>query len=393
MDRVEDLRNSFSNKLLQKVPNLGSIIYFVSFTCYLFAMSLKGTMLVNFLLSERALFYLSIIPAFFVTLKIIFLDDHKWQDLTIFMLLEIILFAVGTNANEYQIFYLLFFIVGAKNIDIDKILQLFIWVNLLVIALSLIFALNGSVRNVMITRADSPAVRYSLGAVYPTDLAARGFFMMLAYTALKRFKLNIAEYISCLALTALIYFVTDTRIDLLLMLFLLICIAVYPKLSPLFAKIPAYLLEAFTILYALAIILMGYFYHPGFWPLEKINSFLSGRLILERVAFDNYNVPLLGQYIYQNGFGGGFKVVDYFYIDSSYVRTLMMHGIIIFALLFVLFYLLFTRFRQEKLYYWSICLLLVVLTAGIDQHMWDVSYNFVFLALFANLNRPRQLVA
>lgn len=393
MDRVEDLRNSFSNKLLQKVPNLGSIIYFVSFTCYLFAMSLKGTMLVNFLLSERALFYLSIIPAFFVTLKIIFLDAHKWQDLTIFMLLEIILFAVGTNANEYQIFYLLFFIVGAKNIDIDKILQLFIWVNLLVIALSLIFALNGSVRNVMITRADSPAVRYSLGAVYPTDLAARGFFMMLAYTALKRFKLNIAEYISCLALTALIYFVTDTRIDLLLMLFLLICVAVYPKLSPLFAKIPAYLLEAFTILYALAIILMGYFYHPGFWPLEKINSFLSGRLILERVAFDNYNVPLLGQYIYQNGFGGGFKVVDYFYIDSSYVRTLMMHGIIIFALLFVLFYLLFTRFRQEKLYYWSICLLLVVLTAGIDQHMWDVSYNFVFLALFANLNRPRQLVA
>ena len=393
MDRVEDLRNSFSNKLLQKVPNLGSIIYFVSFTCYLFAMSLKGTMLVNFLLSERALFYLSIIPAFFVTLKIIFLDDHKWQDLTIFMLLEIILFAVGTNANEYQIFYLLFFIVGAKNIDIDKILQLFIWVNLLVIALSLIFALNGSVRNVMITRADSPAVRYSLGAVYPTDLAARGFFMMLAYTALKRFKLNIAEYISCLALTALIYFVTDTRIDLLLMLFLLICVAVYPKLSPLFAKIPAYLLEAFTVLYALAIILMGYFYHPVFWPLEKINSFLSGRLILERVAFDNYNVPLLGQYIYQNGFGGGFKVVDYFYIDSSYVRTLMMHGIIIFALLFVLFYLLFTRFRQEKLYYWSICLLLVVLTAGIDQHMWDVSYNFVFLALFANLNRPRQLVA
>lgn len=393
MDRVEDLRNSFSNKLLQKVPNLGSIIYFVSFTCYLFAMSLKGTMLVNFLLSERALFYLSIIPAFFVTLKIIFLDDHKWQDLTIFMLLEVILFAVGTNANEYQIFYLLFFIVGAKNIDIDKILQLFIFVNLVVIALSLIFALNGSVRNVMITRADSPAVRYSLGAVYPTDLAARGFFMMLAYTALKRFNLNIAEYISCLALTALVYFVTDTRIDLLLMLFLLICVAVYPKLSPLFAKIPAYLLEVVTILYALAIILMGYFYHPGFWPLEKINSFLSGRLILEKVAFDNYNVPLLGQYIYQNGFGGGFKVLDYFYIDSSYVRTLMMHGIIIFALLFLLFYLLFTRFHHEKLYYWSICLLLVVLTAGIDQHMWDISYNFVFLALFANLDRPRQLVA
>ena len=388
MDRVEDLRNSFSNKLLQKVPNLGSIIYFVSFTCYLFAMSLKGTMLVNFLLSERALFYLSIIPAFLVTLKIIFLDDHKWQDLTIFMLLEIILFAVGTNANEYQIF-----IIGAKNIDIDKILQLFIWINLVVIVLSLIFALNGSVRNVMITRADSPAVRYSLGAVYPTDLAARGFFMMLAYTALKRFKLNIAEYISCVALTALVYFVTDTRIDLLLMLFLLICVAVYPKLSPLFAKIPAYLLEVVTILYTLAIILMGYFYHPGFWPLEKINSFLSGRLILEKVAFNDYNVPLLGQYIYQNGFGGGFKVVDYFYIDSSYVRTLMMHGIIIFALMFLLFYLLFTRFRQEKLYYWSICLLLVVLTAGIDQHMWDVSYNFVFLALFANLNGSRQLVA
>lgn len=114
---------------------------------------------------------------------------------------------------------------------------------------------------------------------------------------------------------------------------------------------------------------------------------MSGRLFFEKLAFENYNVPLLGQFIYQNGFGGGFKVYDYFYIDSSFVRTLMMHGMIVFALMLLLICLLFAKFKRLKLNYWIICLLLVVLTSGIDQHLWDISYNFVFLALMANLNR------
>ncbi|WP_304653325.1 hypothetical protein [uncultured Ligilactobacillus sp.] len=386
MENIVNYREKIQQKLITKFPGLSNWAYLTALAIYILAMSLKGTMLVNFLITERGLFYLSALPALLVLFKVTFLDDYDWKEYIIFILLEIILFAVGTNANEFQLFYLMFFIVGAKNINIDHILKVFLCVNLFVIALAFFFSAMGSVKNVIITRGDSPAVRYALGAVYPTDLASRVFFMMVAYAVLKRFKFSIAEYVSYIALTLLAYIVTDTRIDLMLMCVLIISIVCYGWFDTALKHLNVYVLSLLSTAYAFCIILLGYLYTPRIGLLEKINSFLSGRLFFEKLAFENYNVPLLGQFIYQNGFGGGFKVYDYFYIDSSFVRTLMMHGVIVFALMLLLICLLFAKFKRLKLNYWIICLILVVLTSGIDQHLWDISYNFVFLALMANLN-------
>lgn len=385
MEELITVRNKFKENLTSRWPDLGTWLYLGALSIYLLAMALKGTMLVNFLITQRGIFYLSAFPAFLVLLKIVFLDEHDLKELVIFFLLEVILFAVGTSADEFLIFYFMFFIVGAKGIKIDQILKVFLSVNLFVIGLAFIFSSLGSVKNVIVTRSDSPALRFALGAVYPTDLASRVFFMMMAYAVLKRFKLTVAEYISYIALTLLIYVVTDTRIDLMLMLVLILCIFFYDRLGALLKKMSARVLSGLSIGYIFLIILMGYFYSPQIGILEKINNFLSGRLFYEHVAFENYNVPILGQFIYQNGFGGGFKVLDYFYLDSSYIRTLMMHGLVIFGLMLVVLYLLFTKFKQVGLNYWIICFLLVILTSGIDQHLWNISYNFVFLALFAEL--------
>lgn len=385
MEELMTVRNKLKTKLTERFPELSTWLYLGALSIYILAMSLKGTMLVDFLITQRGIFYLSALPAFLVLLKIVFLDEHDLKDLVIFFLLEVVLFAVGTSADEFLIFYFLFFIVGAQGINIDQILKVFLGVNLFVIGLAFIFSILGSVKNVIVTRSDSPALRFALGAVYPTDLASRVFFMMMAYSVLKRFKLTVPEYISYVALTLLIYIVTDTRIDLMLMLLLIICIFFYERLNVFLKKLSAQVLSLLSILYIFLIILLGYFYSPQFGLLEKINNFLSGRLFYEHVAFENYNVPILGQFIYQNGFGGGFKVLDYFYLDSSYVRTLMMHGLVVFLLLLVLIYLLFVKFKKVELNYWIICFLLVILTSGIDQHLWNISYNFIFLALFADL--------
>jgi len=389
MENLINYRENLREKLTIKFPGLSNWLYLTAVAIYILAMSLKGTMLVNFLITERGLFYLSAISAFIVLCKIIFLDEHDWKELVIFILLEILLFSIGTNANEFPVFYIMFFIVGAKGVDIDRIIKVFLWINLFVISIAFLFSMVGSVKNVIVTRGDSPAVRYALGAVYPTDLASRAFFIMLAYAALKRFKFSLAEYISYIALTCLTYTITDTRIDLILMGVLIISIALYDKSVNLFKYLNATLLFVISTAYVFVIIILGYIYTPKIGLLEKINGFLSGRLFYEKVAFENYNVTFLGQFIYQNGFGGGFKVHDYFFIDSSYVRTLMMHGLVSLALLLILLYLLFTKFKKLNLNYWIICLLLVILTSGIDQHLWDISYNFVFLTLLANL-KPQE---
>lgn len=391
MENLMIYREKFATKLKQKFPALNEWLYLGALAIYICAMALKGTMLVNFLVNERGLYFLSVLPAMVVLFKIIFLDEHDWKELAIFLLLEVVLFATGTNANEFLIFYFTFFIFGAKGIDIDKILKVFLTVNLFVIALAMFFSTIGSVKSVVVTRSDSPVLRFALGAVYPTDFASRIFYMMMAYAILRRFKFSVAEYISYIMLTIMSYILTDTRIDLLLMILLIICIASYRYLKKVLQKISPLVWTVLSASYVFLIILLGYLYTPNIAILEKINNFLSGRLFYENLAFKNYNTPLLGQFIYQNGFGGGFKVLDYFYIDSSYVRTLMMYGVVVTLLMIILFYYLFKRFSKVALSYWLVIFLLVILTSGIDQHLWDISYNFIFLALMANLSEKKKL--
>ena len=137
MEELMTVRNKLKTKLTERFPELSTWLYLGALSIYILAMSLKGTMLVDFLITQRGIFYLSALPAFLVLLKIVFLDEHDLKDLVIFFLLEVVLFAVGTSADEFLIFYFLFFIVGAQGINIDQILKVFLGVNLFVIWLVL----------------------------------------------------------------------------------------------------------------------------------------------------------------------------------------------------------------------------------------------------------------
>ena len=116
-------------------------------------------------------------------------------------MLECLLFNLAHNAANVNIFYFGFFIYGAKNVDFQKILKMFLFVNLFGTALSMLLAFTGVIPNYAALRSTySPVRRYSLGAIYPTNLAARFFSILMAYAALKKFKLSIPEYISLLIL-------------------------------------------------------------------------------------------------------------------------------------------------------------------------------------------------
>ena len=169
------------------------------------------------------------------------------------------------------------------------------------------------------------ALRYALGTVYPSDLSARCFYLMITYALLRDYKLKLPEYIGLISITIWAYVVTDTKVDL-------------------------------------------------------IDHALSGRFYFSHIAFEKYNVTFLGQYIPQNGFGGNTKrVFDYFYIDCSYIRILMMLGAFVFLL--VVGYLLYLShmFISKKYYSLEITLILIAISSLIDQHMWEISYNIIFL--------------
>lgn len=381
-----DLINNYSTKMNQfkkKHPAFSSGLYLIALALFIIACMIKNSQMTSFF-SQRYIFLLEVIPAFMITCKIILFDEYNLQELTIFFLLEFYLYMSSYIAANVDIFYFSFFIIGSRNINADRILKTFIWVNISFMVIAAILSLIGLIKNIVITRGVySPVYRYALGMAYPSDYAARGLALLLAYAVLKKFKLRLPEYISFIAVTLWFYLITGTRVDLLLSLLLIIFLITYPKIKHLFKKISVRTANIGMLTYIFLIYLIGflYTYFPSNKVLNLINSVLSGRLTYERMLFKHFPIRFTGQYIYQPGGGSGF------FIDASFFRILWMYGIPMLLLTLILIFCLNSRFIKNINYLpLELAFIIFFISAGIDQHFLDASFNFIPLMLFADLN-------
>ena len=369
-------------KFKEKHPTFASALYLVALALFIIASMIKNSQMIS-IISQKEIFILEVIATFMVTCKIILLDDYNWKELTIFFLLEFYLYMSAYIAANVDIFYFSFFIIGARNVKAEYILKLFIWVNIIFMVLAAILALTGVIWNFSNTRGIySPIYRYALGMAYPTDYAARGFALLLAYAVLKKFSLRLPEYISFIAVIFWFYLITRTRIDLLLSLLLIVLLVAYPQIKQLFKKTSIKTVNIIMLAYMFLIYLIGFLYtcFPSNKILSMINGALSGRLTHEQTLFQHIPINFTGRYIYQPGGGGGF------FIDASFFRILWMYGIPMLLIAIVLFFMLNNRFLKNLNYLpIELAFIIFFISAGIDQHFLDASFNFVPLLLFADL--------
>ena len=381
---LEYLIRDMKEKVEIKMPKISEYLFFTSFFIYIITQYLGGTM---FTVNGTVSFLLLTISSILAFIKIIIFDDESnLYKLTIVLLL-IILFAAGKNSFDYDFYYYAFLIFAAKNIEFRKILKYYIIVLASGIIVTAIFALIHVIPAIVITRSNSSALRLALGSVYPSDLAARIFHLMVGYAVLKKFKLTLPEYLSIIAITITTYVVTDTKLDLILMILLIICLSFYKYIVILMSMIKPYIFNLLILGFIAINILLAYFYNPKISILNKLNSALTGRLDLANRGFNDYNVTLYGQYVYQNGWGGIHKkIIDYFYIDSSLVRVLLMQGLIIYIILICLMLRDMKIFIKNKQFSLAIALFFIIASSAIDQHLIEITFNFIFLASFANID-------
>lgn len=378
---------SKAKKFKKSHPNVAPLLYLIALSIFIVASMIKNSQMIG-LFSQKFIFILEAVPASMVTIKTLFLDEHNWQELTIFFLLEFYLYMSSYIAASVEVFYFSFFIIGAKDVKAERILKVFILTNIVFMIVAAILALTGVIWNFSTTRGMySPVYRYALGMVYPTDYAARGLALLLAYAVLKKFKLRLPEYISFITVIFWFYLITGTRVDLLLSLLLIVFLVAYPKIKQLFKKISIKAINIGMSAYMVLIYLIGFLYtcFPSNKILNLVNSALSGRLTHERTLFQHFPINFIGRYIYQPGGGSGF------FIDASFFRILWMYGIPMLLISIVLFFMLNSRFLKSLNYLpIELAFIIFFISAGIDQHFLDASFNFVPLLLFADLGMFNQ---
>lgn len=384
---ILDIRDKFVKKLNKRFPSLGQNIYLICFGIYLFSTFIKSTDMVAYIFSQRQIYLLALFPTIIVSFKIFFLDKNSINDLLIFTLVECLLFNMAHNAANVNIFYFGFFIYGAKNVDFKKIIKVFLLINIGGTFLSMALAFMGVIPNYAALRSTySPVRRYSLGAIYPTNLAARFFCILMAYAALKEFKLKVPEYISFFAIAIWTYIMTDTRLDLVLTLLLILLIMFYSPICKLFSKLSYKSIILLCFGYIAIIILLGFLYliAPHNSIMQLINHLLSGRLNYEAYALKHFSLTPFGQYIHQPGNG-------LFYIDSIYFRIPLMYGVPMIIIFIILLIASIKTLHSKPIFYLELCFLLFIISGGIDQHFFESCYNFILPALFAYIPNKQSI--
>lgn len=296
----------------------------------------------------------------------------------------ILSFVVGLGSTYTVVIDYAVCSVCAINIKFDKIVKTYTYVSIAMTILTIAASLLNIIENYVYIR--NGAIRLSLGFVYPTDFVAHIFFIVcgICYLTFTRIKLWHGFVYGLLAYV--MYLLTNSRgPSMMIIIVYVLCLWSRYRLEKRKKPFPHWLLKFSSVICAILTFAFIEGYNPNnkYWAL--LDKFASRRLSIGKRLLSDYGVTLLGQYVKQKGDGHGIvaRGVQYTYIDLSFMRLLVLYGILFF--IFILFYstVLCKKNLKEGNYAIPVLMMAISFYSLTAQHYLDFAYNFVLLAYFA----------
>lgn len=373
----------------------GSQIYLATLAVYLVFAFLQNTTFEDYIGGH---FYniISYLAFGVLILKIVFYDHyHLIANLFIIsgFLFSII---VWRNSGANLILVMIAFILAAKNVSFDDIVKTYFNVNFWLLVVVIACSLLGVINNLSFV-AQGRGTRYALGVIYPTDFAARILYLMLADAYLNFRNLNTTRYLVYVLIALACKQVTDARLNFYCMLLLIIVSAIakvaeqnYQLQQHDWTNSIVYTYWTFTPILSAIAIFGTYFYDPANNIYSKIDGMLSGRLTFGSMALQRYSVNLFGTKIKEHGYGNNMKLFhqginSYFFIDSSYMRLLIIFGLV--ALVVFIGISMFISIKNTLYGYYALpaILLIVAFSSVVEQHFMELTYNPFLLAFISTI--------
>ncbi|GGI63596.1 polymerase [Limosilactobacillus caviae] len=299
----------------------------------------------------------------------------------------------NTQINTVMIIF--GFILGAQGVEFKRIIQQYFRINFSLILLTMLYSLLGIIRNLVFFREN--IFRYSFGIDYPTDLAAYIFYLCLAYCYLNYKKMNLQRWLLIIGVALSTYLVTNTRLDTLLIILIVPTITIAKRAKATSNQYLKFIASSFwylSIILPYTFILLTVNFTFSSPIMVKLNQFFSGRLTYGHQGLNSYGITLFGQKIVEHGWGGikGLKMMqqnpfNYFFIDSSFVRMLLINGTIIGMIAFIILISISIHETFNHDYILPACIFLVVLSSIIDQHMLEITYDPFILSFLSIVSK------
>lgn len=371
----------------------GQIIYEIAFA-FEFVVAFLITSTYTDYFSNHLLHTLMFAGLALVLLKIFLFDDLDLKWLAIDAIVLILLLITWRTSKEFSLFSMGIFVLGARNVDFKRIIKIYFYVGMLLLAFVVISVMGGLIRNLVYRRDMTNIVRQSFGIAYPTDFAAHVLYLILAYAYLKFGKIKWYDYAVFLAAAVFLVKFSDARLSAyaIILSIPVLWIGQRAQTDHLLSRFIASFYWTVPILLAYLVIIASYFFTPSNKTLTKVNNASSGRLFLGHKAISEYGFSMFGKQIIEHGWGGanGLKMsqnapANYFFVDSSFLRMTILYGII----MAIIILLAMTKISWESFQKGSFALasiiVIVSVSAMVEQRLLDLAYDPFLIALLANV--------
>lgn len=300
--------------------------------------------------------------------------------------------------NSGQAFYIdcVLFVFCARNVSMDKVLRVALWVSSIICAGIIICAFAGIIPNIIF--GDSNRPRYMLGFRYMLFPSMIVFNITCIVVLLKRYHFSVIHAVLLFAANLAIYLATNARLSFILAIVAILaglCGSLTKrhfaqwgfKLKKAIASRPAKIL-AYAV-FPLCIIIMFALtlaFNPQIPCMRDLDTFLVGRLFYGHQAIETYGFTWFGQEITTIGNGldaSGIAAVQgsYNYIDSLYVKLFVQIGIIPALVFFGGFTALCVWAYKRSDWFLLAMLVILAVHLTIDDLSFALKYDILLLYL------------
>lgn len=382
---VKSLHNCF--------PKVSSVIFHTIFAILFLMPTIQTTMLLSLDLNWQILVKIYEIAIILVSLYAVneltsACDDKRF---IAFVIIPAAGFLYWRSSNNYYMFVLALLIVAMSGRPIKKVLYIALTITIVVLLTAYFASMNGYIP--YLVYSDNG---HALGTVYRTDLMAHWFYILLIWAVLRNGMFTWFEYPLMFAFTIYMYHLTQGLAGYICMLlFLTICfihqfIASVIVQKKRVRKSPDLLPVIISLAYPAGVFisLISTIFFSTFFESHsagKLSSILA-RIQLSKEALVKYPITLFGQNIPEQGAGSiPDPNKDYFFIDNSFIRILMISGLIMLAvILFCETRLLLRAYESENIIL-VLALITIVLHSLIEHHLSEFWYNIFLTLPYASL--------
>lgn len=241
---------------------------------------------------------------------------------------------------------------------------------------------------------DEVRMRHNLGFNWVTLAPIYMLFVCIGYVNIRKNKSRLV-LLGLWGISFILYKYTDTRLTFLLTSLFLFGVLIQSRKERKQWRIikaferPMWLLP---FVFFVVIMIAQKMYTPGVGIWDKLNSLLSGRLLLAHNSLNDLPITLFGQAISWQGFSlsagtlNNPNILEYNNVDCSFIRLMFDYGVIGVFLIMTIYALGIKKAVKMKNYLlvWSYIVVLVFCIT--EQWMMELSFNMMPLVAIVSLH-------